>query len=212
MTRSQALTIGALSGLVLLLCLAIVMLLILPYQRLLPAPPTATLPAPSPTWTSTLPSFLPTAGLVTPTLAEPTPTNTRVPTVTPQPPRPPTPTVIINLTLPPRSTPTPTPLPPPPPPPTLTPTASPTAIIARQYNISFSAKDSSVEKGKCTDLRWQVEGAASVALDGQTVAASGKKKVCPTKETDYRLTVQLPDNSPAVHRTVTIKIKKEENN
>lgn len=210
MTRSQAFTIGILIGFVVLVFLGMMALIFLPYERLFPPRPAPTLPAPTVILTPTFPQSLPTASLTTPTPAEPTATNTRVPTPTPRPPRTPTPTVLPKLpTFPPKPTATTeiitvVPIP--------TATPSPTIIpspIPRQYNISFSAKETTITKGDCTNLKWHVEGASTVTLDGESVAASGKKKVCPKKDTRYQLTIRLPDGNQ-LSRTVKISVEEEE--
>ncbi|MBN1994331.1 MAG: hypothetical protein JW953_16660 [Anaerolineae bacterium] len=208
MTRSQALTIGVLAGFVVLVFMAMLVLVFFPFERMFPSPTPVLLP-PSPPPTPTFANFLPTAGLLTPTPAEPTPTNTRVPTATPRPLRPATPTIILKLpTLPPKPTATPVPV-------TIIPipTATPTTTISptpapRQYSISFKAEDSTVEKGDCTKLKWQVTGAAAVTLNEESVTPSGEKKVCPKKDEKYRLAIRLPDGT-SLHRTVKISVEEE---
>jgi hypothetical protein len=89
--------------------------------------------------------------------------------------------------------------------PTVTPSPAP-----RGYSVSFEAEETKIVKGECTNLRWKVEGASAVDLDGESVAASGKEKVCPKFDTSYRLTVRLPD-STQFHRTVKVSVEKEDN-
>jgi hypothetical protein len=209
MTRSQAFTIGILIGFVVLVLMGMIALIFLPYERIFPSRPTPTLPPPTVILTPTFPKSLPTASLITPTPAEPTATNTRIPTPTPRPPRTPTPTVLPKL---PTFSPKPTataeivtavPIP--------TSTPSPTILpspIPRRYSISFSAEEITIVKGECTDLKWQVEGAATVTLDRESVAASGKKKVCPKKDTHYQLTIRLPDGNQ-LSRTVKISVEED---
>ena len=207
MTRSQAFTIGILIGFVVLVFMGMLALIFLP---IFPPQPPPTLPTSTVILTPTFPKSLPTASLLTPTPAEPTSTNTRVPTPTPRPPRTPTPTVLPKLpTFPPKPTATAeiitaVPIP--------TSTPSPTILpspIPRRYSISFSAKESTITKGDCTDLKWQVEGASTVTLDGESVAASDNKKVCPKKDTRYQLTVRLPDGNQ-LSRTVKISVEEDE--
>ena len=209
MNRSQALTIGILIGFVVLVFMGMIALIFLPYERLLPSWSAPTSPAPTVTPTPTFPESLPTASLMTPTPAEPTATNTRVPAPTPRPTRTPTPTVLPKLpTFPPKPTATieiatAAPIP--------TSTPSPTILpspIPRRYSISFSAKETTITKGDCTDLKWQVEGATTVSLDGESVAASDKKKVCPKKDTRYELAIRLPDGNQ-LSRTVKISVEED---
>jgi hypothetical protein len=208
MTRSQALTLSVLVGFVLLVCGAMVVLIFFPYERLIPPTPTPTLPPPTATAIPTLPNYLPAPNTITP---EPTATNTRLPTATPQPPKPPTPTVVFVL---PTRRPTATPTrPPETPSPEDTPLPDVTATPPgpRQYSIFFIAKKDTLVKGECTDLRWEVTGAASVSLDGESVSQVGVEKVCPKSTVSYRLTVQLPNDTQFLHQTVKITVKEEEN-
>ncbi len=210
MTRSQALTLGVLAGFVVLVFGAMIaVLLIDPFTLSTPPTPTLLPPPPQPTATPTFPNFMPTAG-PTFTPAPPTPTNTRVPTVTPQPPREPTATVIFSFpTRRPTATPavvTATPLPatdtPIPPSPTYPP---------RRYKVSFEADDTTLTKGKCTDLKWDVVGAIAVTLDGRSVAPAGEKEVCPDQDTEYKLTIQFPDQARLEHKTIKINVEKNDN-
>ena len=207
MTRKQALIIGVLIGFVMLACAGMVVVLRLPYDRLLPPSPTPTPLPPTITPTPTRQSFLPTASLETPTPAEPTATNTRVPTSTPRPPRTPTPPVEIKL-----PTPKPTPTTMPTPTPVVLPTNTavpftPTSIPL-QYDIYFEADETTITQGDCTDLEWRVVGAAAVWLDGQSVSPAGQKEVCPSRDTSYELTVELPGSAQL--RTSTVNIRVEE--
>lgn len=136
-------------------------------------------------------------------------TNTRVPTPTPRPPRTATATSVM-LTVPtpiilPSKTPTPTAAPLP------LPTVAedrptPTRLVPRSYRVEFTAKESIIEQGECTDLEWRVEGGVSVTLDGAFVDFSGSEEVCPDKKKSYRLVVQLPNNSGTEIREVTVNV------
>lgn len=209
MSRRQALLIGILAGVVVLVFgfLAAV-LFIEPVNRLFFTTPTPTItltPTVSPT--STLPNFLPTPSSEPPTPAEPTPTNTRLPTPTPRPTNTPRPTVVFVLTLPARPTDTPTP------PPTLPPAVissprpgDPTRPPQIQYDIDFRSDGSRLDEGQCANLRWQVIGATNVRLDGDPVPLSGSRRVCPNDDTTYQLTAQLPDGNQA-SREVEITVR-----
>ncbi|MEW5957519.1 MAG: hypothetical protein AB1801_07340 [Chloroflexota bacterium] len=209
MSRTQATVIGMLLGIVALVFIGLVLVLFIPVERALPASPTRRPSAPAIIPTATFPNFMPTAGLETPTPAEPTPTNTRLPTLTPTQPKPSTPTVVFNL---PEPKPTATPIPAPTriPVPTATPTVRSPSPVPRQYTISFEADDSKITEGDCTDLKWEVMGASSVQLNGQSVSPSGKKEVCPNRDTEYRLTIQFPDRAELENRTVKISVEEEE--
>lgn len=210
MTRSQALTLGILAGFVVLVFMAIIALLFInPLPQV--APPTATPvpPSPTPTVTPTLPNFMPTPG-PSPTPPEPTATNTRIPTSTPQPPKEPTATVIFSF---PTYTPTVTPIPP-----TLTPlpptdTAIPPTptLPPRRYKVSFEADETTIKRGDCTDLRWEVIGAVAVTLDNRSVEPEGKKEVCPDEDTEYKLTIQFPDQARLENETIGINVEDQTN-
>ncbi|MBI1879262.1 MAG: hypothetical protein HYR94_13765 [Chloroflexi bacterium] len=211
MTRSQALTIGVLAGFVVVVFAAMIVLLFVnPLTTFAPPPPTPAPPPSAATMTPTLPNFMPTPG-PTATSPEPTPTNTRVPTVTPAPPKEPSPTVVFLLpTRRPTATPTAptsTPVPPTDTPIPVTPTYPP-----RRYSVSFEADETTIVKGKCTDLKWEVVGAVAVTLDGKSVEPEGKKEVCPDKDTEYKLTIQFPDQVRLENRTVEIKVETDSGN
>jgi len=72
-----------------------------------------------------------------------------------------------------------------PPPPTPTPQPLPTPGVV----INFRADDTSITAGQCTTLRWDVEHAREVYLDGAGVVGHGSKKVCPGSTTTYTLHV-----------------------
>ncbi|MCB0155278.1 MAG: hypothetical protein KDF65_10820 [Anaerolineae bacterium] len=215
MTRSQALIVGILFGFVVLVFFGAVALFFIPFEVFAPAPPTIAIDTPlppQPTPTATFPNFLPTALPDTP-VAEPSPTNTRLPTLTPTPLRTATPTVVIELNYPqPKATDTPVPSnTPPPQPPTLAPSPVATQPLSRQYNISFEADDTRIDEGDCTFLRWRVDGALEIELDGQRVGRMDRDEVCPTKRTTYELTIQLPDGVQA-RRQVTIEVEEVDEN
>ena len=199
----------------------------------MPPTPTLTPLPPTVTPTPTRESFLPTANPITPTPAEPTPTNTLVPTTTPRPPRTPTPTVEIKLpTRKPTITPTANPtdavddlytgvignvgldvtagngvlsndIA------ATTVTLIPPTPIHRQYSIAFDAEENVIVKGECTDLEWRVSGAESIWLDGRTVGPSGREEVCPTRDTIYQLTIQLPGSAELLSKTEEIMVEDE---
>lgn len=210
MTRSQVLILSVLTGFVILVFMALIALWFLnPIPRVIPPTATPIPPTPMPTATPTFPNFMPTPG-PTPTPPEPTPINTRVPTVTPKATSTPLPTVIIVMpTRRPTSTPTSAgpiaPLTTETPTPTITPTA-----IPRVYKISFKADDTTLVKGECTELKWDVIGALTVELDRDQVSPSGKKKVCPKENTSYKLIVQFQDSARLQTETIDITVTKAE--
>jgi hypothetical protein len=60
-------------------------------------------------------------------------------------------------------------------------------------------------------LSWEVVGAVSVELDNRSVEPEGKKEVCPDKDTEYKLTVQFPDQARLERETVKITVTEEGN-
>lgn len=213
MTRTQAVILAILIGLVTLVFIVLIVLLVFPFKRLSEPAPAPTLSSPPTlvaiTPTPVLNDSLPTASLETPVIGPPTATNTRVPTVTPRLSNSaPTPTIEFQLPTPirrPTATPPPTPVPPPTvtrvPPSALTPT-----LVPRQYSVSFKADPKTIERGKCTDLKWRVQGATSITLDGRDVNPSGSKEVCPTRTTSYKLTIQLPNSAALDTKRVEVKV------
>jgi hypothetical protein len=185
----------------------IALLFMNPTAQILPPTPGPILPAPPPGPTPTLPNFMPTAGPTPPT-AEPSPTNTRVPTATPRPTKEPTPTVIFSF---PTRIPTATPTVPTqtPVPPTDTPIPPSPTFPPRRYKISFEADQTTLTKGECTNLNWDVVGAIAVTLDGDGVEPQGEEEVCPDEDTEYTLTVQFPDQVRLEDRTVEIRVEPE---
>lgn len=116
----------------------------------------------------------------------PTAVPTDVPTVTPVPTEAPTATPIPTL------------------PPTVTPvpTARPTAIPPAQ--VSFWVDDDSITAGECTTLRWDVQNATAVYLDGAGVPGQATRAICPTSTTTYNLHVEAPGGN--VDRSVTVTV------
>jgi hypothetical protein len=80
----------------------------------------------------------------------------------------------------------------------------------RQYSITFEVDRTSIKSGDCTDLVWRIEGSVLVQLDGETVSATGVRKVCPGRDTTYTLTTQLMGSAEVERRTVTIIVDDDE--
>gem|GEM_PF-615293 len=88
--------------------------------------------------------------------------------------------------------------------PTRTFTPTPTRTPWPPAQVNFRADDTSLTAGQCTMLRWDVEYATAVYLDGDGVAGHGTRQVCPTSTTTYRLHVEAPSGN--VDRQVTITV------
>jgi hypothetical protein len=143
----------------------------------------------------------------------PPPGVTAVPTDTPVPPTDtpvsptdtpflPTDTPVLPTDTP--VSPTDTPVPPTdtPIPPTDTPVPTDTPWPPAQ--VDFRADDTSLFQGECTTLRWDVEYATAVFLNGGGVAGHGTQQVCPASTTTYDLHVEAPGGN--VDRSVTVEV------
>ncbi|NIS81781.1 MAG: hypothetical protein GTO14_16590 [Anaerolineales bacterium] len=93
----------------------------------------------------------------------------------------------------PEDTPTPTP----------TPTVTPTALAA--LSINFNADSYAVKVGECTTLRWQVENANEVSLEGQQVKSLDARQVCPQKTTSYKLLATSPGGEQEARVTIEVE-------
>lgn len=119
------------------------------------------------------------------TLQTPTPTTTAAPTFTPSP----------------TATPTRTP----------TPTATPTPTPLPEAEITFTADDTDLTPGECTDLHWDVHNVKEVHLitnGGAPEGVAGEEQtrnVCPADDTTYTLRVKKLDDS-IVEQSITIMV------
>ena len=147
-------------------------------------PPTDQVP---PAVTST-PTPIPPGGELTPTPLGPTATSTPFSTPRPTPTRRPRPTFT------PRPTTVRTP--------TRAYTPTPPAV-----SISFTATKTSIVQGECTTLKWRVTNAKAVYLDDVGVPGVSSKKVCPLKNTTYRLKV-IDLRNRTTTKSLTILVKK----
>ena len=138
----------------------------------------------------------PTSTAVTPPPISPTFTPT--PTSTPETPPPITPTFTPTPTgTPEPPTPTFTPEPP-------TPTPTPTVTPWPAVQVDFRVDRTSLVQGECTTLRWDVEYATAVYMDGAGVVGHGTQEICPANTTTYNLSVEAPSGN--VDRNVTVEV------
>lgn len=73
-------------------------------------------------------------------------------------------------------------------------TKEPTPEPVPDVDIDFTAAQTTVKLGECVTLRWNVDNAQEVRLDGEVVPAEGSRKVCPREASQtYRLTVLTLD-------------------
>jgi len=83
-------------------------------------------------------------------------------------------------------------------------TVRPSATVRPTPSVSFSVDRSTLERGECTRLRWQVENAKAVYLDGAGVVGVGSQQVCPESTTSYRLRVVAADWERTEDITITV--------
>lgn len=92
--------------------------------------------------------------------------------------------------------------PPPPPPPPPTTTTPPATEPVINY---FTADPSTVSSGQPSSLRWSVDNATSVQIDGiGQVSPNGRRAVYPTQTTEYHLTASGPGGTKDARTTVTV--------
>jgi len=97
-----------------------------------------------------------------------------------------------------------TPLPEDTPLPTDTPTAPPTTTPVPPASISFTVQPEQITSGECATLRWDVEHAQAVFLDGQGVSGYDSRQVCPEQTQSYELRVLSA--SGETRHTVTVTV------
>jgi len=94
-----------------------------------------------------------------------------------------------------------------PPPPEPTPIAPPTAAPQQQAQsvvIDFWVDNNNIKSGDCTTLRWHVEHANAVHLDGAGVVGDDTKKICPTTTSVYVL--HVAHDAGATEKKVTVVV------
>jgi hypothetical protein len=79
-------------------------------------------------------------------------------------------------------------------------------LIAQDVQLSLTADRTSLSPGECTTLYWRAENApdASLFLDGESVAVSGQKQVCPAGTTNYELKADSGGASFASQLTINV--------
>jgi hypothetical protein len=77
------------------------------------------------------------------------------------------------------------------------------------YSINFGADDTTLNRGECTTLRWDVQGVQAVYLNGNGVAGVSTTQVCPNEDTIYTLVVVRNDGSQD-SRQVRIQVDNDE--
>jgi peptidoglycan-associated lipoprotein len=72
--------------------------------------------------------------------------------------------------------------------------------------ITFSAEPSTIERGQCATLRWDVANATQVAINPGVgnVAANGTQRVCPTSSTTYTLSATGPGGAETATASLNV--------
>jgi hypothetical protein len=89
--------------------------------------------------------------------------------------------------------------------PAVIPTATPSPAPLPPVTLAFTADATTLTRGQCTTIRWQVTNASQVVLDNATVNPNGSKQDCPTQTTTHTLRVVTLDKQN-VQRTLTITV------
>jgi hypothetical protein len=96
----------------------------------------------------------------------------------------------------------------PPPSPTAAPTATrtprPTATSVPAATVSFTAQAERITAGECSTLRWDVDNAQAVFLDGQGVTGHASQQVCPRQTQTFELRVVSASGETRQRVTVTV--------
>jgi uncharacterized protein YkwD len=74
-----------------------------------------------------------------------------------------------------------------------------------RVSISFVASRLSIRAGQCINLAWNVYGAQSVTLQGETVKLQGYRRECPAQTTIYTLVASATTGDSA-KRALTVKV------
>ncbi len=69
---------------------------------------------------------------------------------------------------------------------------------------AFEFKPDRIERGQSTELRWSVEGATNVTLDGVAVELSGRRTLKPNDDLRARLTAETPTGT--LERTAVVSV------
>jgi hypothetical protein len=90
--------------------------------------------------------------------------------------------------------------------PTVAPTSTPrpTATSVPAVSVSFTAQAERITAGECSTLRWDVEYARAVFLEGQGVPGHASQQVCPKQTQTFELRVVSASGETQRRVTVTV--------
>ncbi len=74
--------------------------------------------------------------------------------------------------------------------------------------LNFMADPPNINQGQSTDLRWSVEEATEVILDGEPVQATGMKAVSPQSTRDYTLVARNDYGEAQATVTVSVRVRR----
>jgi hypothetical protein len=81
-------------------------------------------------------------------------------------------------------------------------------VTGAAYKVNFWADDTDIDKGDCTQLHWETSGVREVYLDGQGVAGTDWREVCPGDDQTYTLLVVRQDGGQE-QRQVRIEVDED---
>ncbi|CAN5714666.1 hypothetical protein BH10CHL1_BH10CHL1_22410 [soil metagenome] len=76
------------------------------------------------------------------------------------------------------------------------------------YSVNFWEDSTTIKRGQCTTLRWDVQGVREVYLDNEGIAGVSLRQVCPDRMRTYRLRVVHTDGTEET-RDITINVTNE---
>lgn len=88
--------------------------------------------------------------------------------------------------------------------PTATRTPRPTTTSVPAATVSFTAQAEQITAGDCSTLRWDVDNAQAVFLDGQGVSGHASQQVCPKQTQTFELRVVSASGETRRRVTVTV--------
>lgn len=89
--------------------------------------------------------------------------------------------------------------------PTFTPTPTETPTPVPEISINFNADRYEISEGECTTLRWKVENAGTVLLNGSGVSSENAREVCPSETTAYQLSASSAADEQSAQLTIEVQ-------
>lgn len=89
--------------------------------------------------------------------------------------------------------------------PAFTPTPTETPTPVPEVSINFNADSYEISEGECTTLRWKVENAGTVLLNGSGVSPENAREVCPSESTAYQLSATSATGEQSAQLTIEVQ-------